>query len=62
MVLTVLKSYCKKIEPILTTYRDFKHFDENIFRSDLVYNFENFDKTIMKYEDFKNIFMEVWLP
>ena len=59
MVLTVLKSYCKKIEPILTTYRDSKHFDENIFRSDLVLSKFSRLYTIMKYEDFKNIFMEV---
>ena len=31
IVLTVLKSYCKKIEPIITTYRDYKHFDDNFF-------------------------------
>ena len=59
MVLTVIKSYCKKIEPIITTYRDYKHFDDNFFRRDLIYNLENFDKTIMRYEDFKNIFMDV---
>ena len=58
MVLTVLKSYCKKVEPIITAYRDYKYFDEDFFRRDLTYNLENFDKTIMKYEDFKNIFLD----
>ena len=58
MVLTVLKSYCKKSAPIITSYRNYKHFDENSFRRDLIYNLENFDKSIMKYEDFKNIFMD----
>ena len=57
MVLTVLKPYCKKIDPVITTYRDYKHFDDN--DSDLIYNLENFDKTAIKYDDFKNIFMDV---
>ena len=57
MVLTVLKSHCKKIEPIITTYRDYTPFNDNFFRRDLRHKLENFDKTITKYEDFKNILM-----
>ena len=57
MVLTGPKSYCKKIKPIITAYRDYKYFDDNFFRKDLIYNLKIFDKTIVKYEDFKNIFM-----
>ena len=35
MVVTVLKSYCKTIEPIITTYRDYRYFDEDFVRRDL---------------------------
>ena len=37
MVLTVLKSYCKKIEPIITAHRDYKPFDDHFFRRELIY-------------------------
>ena len=59
MVLTVLKTYIKKIEPTIIKYREYKHFNANLFSNDLIYNLQKFDKTAMRYEDFKDIFMSV---
>ena len=42
MVITVLKSYCKKREPVTIKYRSYKHFDmpkyRNILKSGTVGN------------------------
>ena len=59
MVLTVLKTYIKKIEPTIIKYCDYKHFNANLFSNDLIYNLQKFDKTAMRYEDFKDIFMSI---
>ena len=59
MVLTVLKTYIKKMEPTIIKYREYKHFNANLFSNDLIYNLQKFEKTAMRYEDFKDIFMSV---
>ena len=56
MVVTVLKVYVKKKEPILIPYRTYKSFCMNDFKTDLEQNLENFQGD-MRYDDFKNIFM-----
>ena len=53
MIITVLKSYCKKREPIKRTYRSYKRFDWPNLRNVLKQN------ECMNYEDFHEIFMKV---
>ena len=57
MVITVLKNYCKK--GTCLKYRPYKHFDMPKYRNILKENLENFDKEIMSYEDFHEIFIRV---
>ena len=59
MVVTVLKIYTKKKEPIKINYRSFKNFDKQNFRNDLKQNLEHLDKVTITYDDFKFIFMEI---
>ena len=59
MIVSVLKMYIKKREPIKIKYRNYKDFDNNLFREELVNGLQNIDKTIMKYDDFKKCFMNV---
>ena len=59
MVLTVLKTYFKKIEPTIITIRDYKRFNDNFFRRDLIHNLDKIDKPLMIYEDFKQVFVSV---
>ena len=59
MVVTVLKNYCKKKEPLTIKYRSYKHFDMPKYRNILTENLENFDKEIMSYGDFHEIFIRV---
>ena len=59
MIIAVLKTYCKKREPIKRTYRSYKRFDWPNFRNVLKQNLVLFDKECMNYEDFHEIFMKV---
>ena len=58
MIITVLKTYCKKRDPIKRTYRSYKRFDWPNFRNVLKQNLVLFDKECMNYEDFHEIFMK----
>ena len=55
MIITVLKRYFKKNDPITINYRDFKSFDGLQFRNELIKNLESFEN--LNIDDFKNIFM-----
>ena len=57
MILTVLNMYVKKREPTVIKYRNYKNFDENLFRYEVMDNLQNMDKTIIKYDDLKECFM-----
>ena len=59
MIITVLKTFCKKRESIKRTYRSYKRFDWPNFRNVLKQNLVHFDKEYMNYEDFHEIFMKV---
>lgn len=59
MTVTVLKTYFKKLKPIIIKYRSYKHFDEFSFKQELNYSLQTRDKENMKYDEFKNVFMEV---
>ena len=57
MILTVLNTYVKKRDPTVIKYRNYKNFDENLFRYQLIDSLQNIDKTIMKYDEFNECFM-----
>ena len=59
MIITVLKSYFKKKHPVTKKYRSYKHFDEDLFRRDLIINLQNLNEEIRDYDNFKEIFMKV---
>ena len=57
MVITILKTYFKKIKPKKVSYQCFKNFDINAFKNDLNIDLVSKDINDMKYEQFKYIFM-----
>ena len=59
MIITVLKSYFKKKHPITVNYRSYKHYNEDLFRRDLIINLQNLNEEIRDYDNFKEIFMKV---
>ena len=58
MVVTVLKSYNKKKDPVTISYRAYKNMNSLVFRDTLKQRLEQFNKEAMKYEDFYEIFMK----
>ena len=56
MTVTVLNKNCKKQDPIVINYRDYKKFHENVFREDLKRNLEIVDMDIMTVEQFDLVF------
>ena len=58
MVVTVLKTFCKKKDPITINYRCYKKFNENIFRDELK-NDLHYAKINLNYDEFKEIFMHL---
>ena len=61
IVLTVLNTYVEKRDPTVIKYRNYKNFDENLFRYELIDSLQNMNKTIMKYDEFKECFMNAWI-
>ena len=59
MTVTVLKTYFKKLKPLVIKYRSYKHFDEFSFKQELNYSLQTRDKENMTYDEFKNVFMVV---
>ena len=42
MTVTVLRTFCPKQSPIRINYRDYKHFDREIFRNALIHKLQKF--------------------
>ena len=59
MIITVLKIYSKKREPITINYRSYKRFDIYKYNNELIQNLELFNQGTMDYKDFHKIFMSV---
>ena len=59
MIITVLKTYTKKKEPITITYRSYQNFDISKYKNVLKQNLEQLNKETMSYEDFHEIFINV---
>ena len=57
MTITVLKRYFKKKDPVIIQYRDFKSFDEQIFRDDFIRQLEQWET--IDIDAFKSILMTV---
>ena len=59
MIITVLKTYFKKIKHTIIKYRSFTNFDEGSFKTDLKYSLSSSrNKYNMNYDEFKNIFIK----
>ena len=57
MIITVIKTYSKKKDPITITYRSYKNFDISNYKNVLKQNLDQLNKETMSYEDFHKIFM-----
>ena len=57
MRITVLKSHFKKNDPITINYRNYKSFDDQKFRNDVIRRLEQFET--LKIGDFGSVFMTV---
>ena len=67
MIIAVMKTYCRKIEPIVTTYRDNKSFSNKGFRESLLENLkgklsENSDKSFSNFVNTCNAVLDKQLP
>ena len=59
MTISVLKMFIKKKAPLLIKYRNYKNYNENNFRDDLIRQLELSDGENIDYDDFKGIFIKV---
>ena len=57
MTVTVLKTHCKKLDPLIINYRNYNHFNEEAFREDLRRQLEVLDNDTIIYDEFRVIFM-----
>ena len=57
MIITVLKVYTKKREPITINYRSYKNFDISRYKNELKQSLELCDQETMTYDAFHIIFM-----
>ena len=58
LVVTVMKSFFKKAAPHIIKYRDYKTFDERLFRNELSENLADISDTELNYDVFENIFLK----
>ena len=59
MIITVIKTYTNKKEPITVTYRSYKNFYISTYNNGLKQNLEQLNTETMSHEDFHKIFMTV---
>ena len=59
MVVAVTKTLFQKKQPILIKYRNYKHFDQEIFHAELVKNLNETNDSPVTYDVFKDIFMNL---
>ena len=57
MTITVLKSFFQKQKPKMIKYRDYRKFDEFIFRSELHLKLSSLKENELNYENFENVFV-----
>ena len=56
MTVTILKTYCRKQDPIIVSYRDYSKFSEEIFRDDLLRQLDVLDIDTMTIDQFNVMF------
>ena len=56
LVVTVLKLYFSKQKPNIQTFRDYKRFQNDLFRSELDYEWSKLHVCNLEFEHFFNIF------
>ena len=59
MTVTVLRTFCPKQSPIRINYRDYKHFDREIFRIALIHELQKIGMQNITYDIFEATFMEL---
>ena len=59
LVVTVLKLYFPKQKSNIQTFRDYKRFQNDLFRSELDYQLSKLDVCNLAFEHFLNIFIEI---
>ena len=59
MVVTVLKTTFPKQGPIVINYRNYKKYDENVFKSDLRQELQKIDPSNLNYSSFETAFDRV---
>ena len=59
MTLSVLKISVPKQAPVLIKYRDYKHYDSQLFQHQLSHKLEALDRNYVCYDTFQNIFMSL---
>ena len=59
LVVTVLELYFHKQKPNIQNFRDYKRFQNNLFRSELDYELSKLDVCNLESEHFVNIFIEI---
>ena len=59
MAVTVLKLYFPKQKPNIQTFRDYKRFQNDLFRPELDYKLSKLDVFNLDLEHFLNIFIEI---
>ena len=59
LVVTALKLYFPKQKPNIQTFRDYKIFQNDLFRSELDYELSKLHVCNLEFEHFLNIFIEI---
>ena len=59
MVVSVLKTYFKKRDPIKISYRSYKNFVAADFRNELANSLHSYNKGNMTYHEFHEIFIKI---
>ena len=59
LTITVLKSFFRKLDPVIVNYRDYKVFDKIKFQTELKNKLDNMLTNNSNYELFEHTFMEL---
>ena len=59
LTITVMKAFFPKQEPVIITYRDYKHYNEDMFRSELLEELNNVNSGTIVYSIFEKVCVRV---
>ena len=60
MTITVLKTFFQKQSPLVIKYRDFRKFNQNVFRNELLRQLNNINFNDITYETFETTFLNLF--